>query len=371
MWAAATSFNPHAFYSSSRRVTLEKNYSIIYKYLAHYIRIQGLQRTPTRSQPERNALRHRFAEDQAHFQALHPNSIPLGLSLLTLLHANLLLSKETESYLSSRYQSIVARTGQALAGDEKLFEFRGKSGWQRMKHDKLGLWSYQCCGMLSTGLPYLVHVRSHSVDSGLGETVPTVEVMQAWGEVIKQLQGRCNTLLVADSYYLDQTSFMLLRNLEVPYICAVQACRFQYLADEVRKHAKKPGKTALLYNADEHETFCHHWYADSRIGKKYVMANCLVPQMGVTPKKWVPGCDDFTEFFNYCDHFNNGLVDKLFPHRSSSDSLALHDFHFSSLLLQTYYTYLTLNHLSQETVSYQNAMVNLADQLYEYGLVMY
>jgi hypothetical protein len=175
---------------------------------------------------------------------------------------------------------------------------------------------------------------------------------------------------VADSYYLDQVSFMLLQNLKVDYICAVQACRFENLAKKAREHAKKPGKTALLYNADEHETFCHHWYADSRIGKKYVMSNCLIPQIGSTPKKWIPGCDDFTTFFNYCDHFNNGLVDKLFPHRSSSDAHALHDFHFSSLLLQVYYVHLTLNHLEKETVSYYDTMVSLADQLYEYTLLI-
>jgi hypothetical protein len=286
-----------------------------------------------------------------------------------LLNSKLLLCKETEPYLSSQYQSVVDHLGQAIAGDEKLFDFLG-DGWQRIKHEKIGIWSYEACGQMGSGLPYLVDVYSHTVDAGLGESVPTVQVMKRWGEMIKRLKRRDNTILVADSYYLDQVSFMAMRDMQVDYICALQVCRFQYLAAKARQHAKKPGKTALLYNADNTETFCHHWYADSRIGKKYVMSNCLIPQFGTTSRKWIPGCDDFTIFFNYCDHFNNGLVERVSPHRSSSCAHALRDFHFSCLLLQVYYVYLTLNKLEKANVSYTCVMLKLADKLYAASLLM-
>jgi hypothetical protein len=369
MWDSATAIDPQAFFSKSLRYILPREFSSVYQYFAHYVRLQALQQQPSRAHPEKNFLRNQFQRNQAHFKELYPDSSPTGLSALMLLHSKLLLCKETETYLSARFQSAVAHLGQALAGDEKLFDFSG-DGWQRIKHDKIGIWSYEACGQMNTGLPYLVDVYSHTVDSGLGESVPTVSVLKRWGEVIQRLSNRSNTILVADSYYLDQVSFMALRDMEVDYICALQACRFDFLAKKARENAKKPGKTALLYNADHTETFCHHWYADSRLGRKYVMSNCLVPQFGSTSRKWIPGCDDFAIFFNYCDHFNNGLVEKTFPHRSASCAHALRDFLFSCVLLQVYYVYLTLNKLNREEVPYTDVMLTLADQLYEYSFIM-
>ena len=84
-----------------------------------------------------------------------------------------------------------------------------------------------------------------------------------------------NPILVADSYYLDQASLISLWESEITYLCGVQECWFADLTKKAAELCKKPGKTAILCNDTTGETLCHHWYQDKRIGRKFVLANCL------------------------------------------------------------------------------------------------
>jgi hypothetical protein len=132
-------------------------------------------------------------------------------------------------------------------------------------------------------------------------------------------------MLVADSYYLDETSCYHLLELDIGFICAVQACYFEELVKLVAPIVKKLDKSTILMNEESGETFVHHWYKESKLGKKYVLTNILQRTAGNTPKAIVPGCDDYSLAFPTCDHYNRMLCDRTFSHCPSSDSLTLYD----------------------------------------------
>jgi hypothetical protein len=368
MYNAAINMDPNAFYSSSRKTETQMTLPRVYRFLAHIIRIQALQEAPTPTNRKWNALRDRFAEDQKHFKLLCPDVPPMGLTLLMQLHKKLIMCKETEAELSNNFQSVVKSLGQWVAGDEKLFKFLGKSGWIRIKQDNVGIWNYELCGRLPNDLSYLIDVKSHTVSKALNESIPTASVMTRWGTIIKRLaKVTCRTVLVADSYYLDEVGRYSLLDLGLPFLCGIQACRFGDLVEKAADSVKKPGKTAILYNKKSEETFCHSWYADSRLGKKYVLTNALKHSTGSTPKAWIPGCDDFALMFSTCDHYNRELYGKTFPHRASSDCLALNDFLFSCVLLNTFHVYVYSHGIDPTTASYRDVMLSLSVKLYKHG----
>src|SRR5271163_4567269 len=110
----------------------------------------------------------------------------------------------------------------------------------------------------------------------MGSSIPTAEVMKKWATVVFDLKAIAhNTLLVSDSYYLDQTGRYWLDELEVFYLCAVQDFCFSGLAEMTKQHCKKPGKTAILHNEPSKESFILHWYSDGCLEKKCVFTNYL------------------------------------------------------------------------------------------------
>src|SRR5271163_897529 len=123
------------------------------------------------------------------------------------------------------------------------------------------------------------------MSAAMGGSIPTAEVMKKWAAVVSDLKAIAhNTLLVSDSYYLDQIGRYWLDELEVFYLCAVQDCHFSGLAEMAKQHCKKPDKTAILHNEPSKESFILHSYSDGHLGKKYVFTNCLTRENGNTQK---------------------------------------------------------------------------------------
>lgn len=150
-------------------------------------------------------MRTNFTEAQEYFNGLHPTVQPIGVGLCELLHANFYLCKEDEGYLSSKFQSIVAHLGHWVAGDEKLFKFTGH-GWLRYCPNKpfpWGIWVYMLCARMSNGLSYLLFFFSHTVESDVGERITCASIVDKWGNIVTEISGAGSTILVADSYYLD------------------------------------------------------------------------------------------------------------------------------------------------------------------------
>lgn len=368
--------DPGAFATKQRKGTLKLSLGLIYKALASFIRIQGLQHKPKESEKKRDKLRGEYKLVGEYFKEVFPEEAVLGVHTLELLYKRLALSKEDEKYLSKQYLLIVSKLGQWVAGDEKLFRWSGESGYVRFcpnKPDALGIWNYELCGMLDNGEPFLLYTRSHTCDTQLGESIPCAEVMQQWGEIVKtkghmELEGR--TILVADAYYLDNVGREILLGQGVSFLCGVQACRFDAFVEQSKKEVRHTGDIALLYKSETKEMFVHRWYADKRIGQKFVFTNAYTKQRGNTVRSYVPGCDDFSLMFNVCDHFNRDLHDKTWPFRCPSDLIQLHNFLFSCLLLNVLNVYTSCEEIDPSTVSYQDQMLELADELYTYACTL-
>jgi hypothetical protein len=292
-----------------------------------------------------------------------------GISLIELLWNKFTLGPEEEKFLTERFLAAVSILGQWVAGDEKLFKWTGESQWVRMcpqKEDELGLWNYELCARLSNGLSYLLYVRSHLCETSLGGGVQCASVVQDWGKIVKEHSTDDATILVADSYYLDRAGRQILHGIEVPFICAVQACRFNTLAKRARKIAHHAGKTALLYCWELHEMFVTHWYPEP-LGQKFVLSNAFTASEGNTRKGWVPGCDDFSIMFNVCDQYNRSLHEKSWPHRCQTAPQQQHNFLFTCILMNTYHAYLDAQHLRPENLDYKSFGEQLADELYTFA----
>eukprot|EP00981_Chlorochromonas_danica_P008629 scaffold2247_cov346-Ochromonas_danica.AAC.2 len=61
------------------------------------------------------------------------------------------LGSDLMSHLATSKRSIVRQVGEFVAGDEKLFEYKGESGDVRKvpnKPARIGLWFYELTGLL-------------------------------------------------------------------------------------------------------------------------------------------------------------------------------------------------------------------------------
>lgn len=367
--------NPDAFTTPQRKGTLKLSESLIYKYLAICIRIQGLQHCPSESEKKRDKLREEYQKATKHFLQTYPGHFVPGVHTMELLFKKLALGKSDEEYLTGQYLLLVNHLGQWVVGDEKLFRFLGKSGYVRYcpnKPDELGIWSYELCGMLENGTPYLLYTRSHTCDTKLGESITCAEVMQQWGQIVmdKGVSVDGKTLLVADSYYLDASGREIMQNQGVAYLCGIQACRFPQFVKVTKEEVTDPGDMALLYNDESQEMFVHRWYPDKKIGQKYILSNAYSKHQGNTEKAYVPGCDDFSLMFSVCDHFNRELHDRTWPFRLPSDLLQLHNFHFSCLLLNVLHIYSVVAKLAPEKICFKDQMLELGDELYSYACTL-
>ena len=133
--------------------------------------------------------------------------------------------------LSKAFQSIFAKLGRYIAGDEKLWHFTGASSCVRLvpsKPGKLGLWMYELCCTLPDGSAYLLYFRMH--DNRQGAPVPVADVVKEWANVILTVgkTGEANpnpyTMLVFDSYYTSKDG----QNIYHVYCCVHQKTHQAY-----------------------------------------------------------------------------------------------------------------------------------------------
>jgi hypothetical protein len=226
------------------------------------------------------------------------------------------------------------------------------------------------CARLANGKSLLIYTKSHTCETVLGGTIHCATVVSDWANVVNAHTSDGKTILVADSYYLDHTGYEFLTEKAVPFICAVQECRFNELATKAKEKSKHEGDTALLYNEQTKDMFVTHWYADAKIGRKFVMSNAYVRKTGNTRKGYVPGCDDFSLMFNTCDHFNRDMHDKTWPHKCSTANHQLHNYHFTCMLLNTRNVYMSLKEIDDSDLSFKEFGVKLADKLYKYACTL-
>lgn len=267
--------------------------------------------------------------------------------------------------------------GQFVSGDEKLFRWTGESEWVRYcpgKDDETGIWNYELCGRLPNKKSYLLYVRSHSAETSTGGGVQCASVMRDWTEIVREKSSQESTILTADSYYLDATSRNYMLDLaeehggSIPYLCAVQPCRFPIPATRANNMAHHAGSTAILYCEGLHEMFVTHWYPPP-LSRKYVLTNAFTAEDSYprTPTIFIPGTDHFSLMFNLCDKFNRSIHGKTWPYRCLTAAQQQYNFLLSCVLLNCYHVYLYQHNLTYATLSYKDFAISLADELFFYA----
>ncbi len=114
--------------------------------------------------------------------------------------------------------------------------------------------------------------------------------------------------------------------------------------------------------------FSHMWYSDEKLSKKYVYSNCYRKLASKTKKTFLLRCDNFTSAFSVCDHFNRSLHDKSWPYRFSSVDQSIHNFHFTSLLINVLNIHTSFHDLLES--SFQDFALNLANSFFRYACTL-
>ena len=96
---------------------------MLYKYLAIYIRIQGLCNVPVECRRSQRPLRTSIDEARKHFQLMHPDDSPPNNKVLEKLFTHFLISHEFFGRMSTLFQGLLLNLGSSVSGDEKLFHF--------------------------------------------------------------------------------------------------------------------------------------------------------------------------------------------------------------------------------------------------------
>jgi len=195
--------------------------------------------------------------------------------------------------------------------------------------------------------------------------------LKEWQEIFKD-KGDPNTILVADSYYLDSIGRKILQDMGIKYICAVQASRFRKICDLLIPLVSRPGQWHGAWNETTKELFVYHWSPDTKVGKKFVITNA-VQHLRKRPSKYmIPAYDVYKILFSLRDKFNRRLHDHCWPHKhgkgtTTGDKLSINDFYFSCILQNVNNAFVDLQGDGVEEDTFEQFCIGLADELYEYA----
>ena len=116
-----------------------------------------------------------------------------------------------------------------------------------------------------------------------------------------------------------------------------------------------------------------------RLRQKYNLTYGLVPSTIKRDiekyKNIIPGYGWYQQFFEACDDFNAGLHDRTWPHkrggRGVPGDIGRHnDFIDAAMLQNTYNAYLVINDILPSKLSFYDAMIELASDLYRESITL-
>jgi hypothetical protein len=302
------------------------------------------------------------------------------------------------STISDNFQGALQHLGRYIAGDEKLFKFKGYSGFVRMcpnKPDKVGIWWYQLCARLPNGQPVLIYYRLHDsntvvdqedtdefgIDLGPGlksghsdQCITTASIVKDWGNIIIDF-GDLNVMLAFDSYYLSAQGRAWLQKKEVKYIASVEPSRFKKLHNLVKGNITQSGDWAAVYRPATKELFTYVWDMRKEIGKKCNLSNCFDLTVRASnhgrdlssSTLIIPGYDAYDLMFFLCDVFNRNLHDRKFPHKPGSDYASMHDFTMSVTLQNVLNIFCYLHPEIPSTETFETHCYTLATELFKFA----
>lgn len=179
-----------------------------------------------------------------------------------------------------------------------------------------------------------------------------------------------DTVLVFDSYYLDEAARAGLKAKNVKFIGAVNPSRFPLLSNLVERGVDMRGKWRGLWNRQRKEIIVHVFTKD---GKKYTaLSNAYKRLATKASTKAVPVSSDYAKMFDSCDKFNKQIKNRIWPHQHGGKGRLgergkFSSFAFGVVLQNTFNAYRDINSIGSAEYEYYGLCKTLASQLYEYA----
>jgi hypothetical protein len=242
------------------------------------------------------------------------------------------LCPEAVKVLNEASQTLVLAT-EVITIDEKLKPYSGESPYKRYVPNKdppSGHWITETTVKgATTGLPFLVNC--YPVQQPEGPTC--LELYKACLDWIP-LEKRKDIVVVTDAYYMDNASRLWLRSSGFMYLASINPTRFKEVWEPLKMKVKKQGKVAVAWNKDTGEAAVHCWTFEKR--KTFLLTNAF---------KWEKSNDNITSdvfdvaykhTFNTVDRLNHIIWKKGYPFRREGWNYSFDDFHYTTLLWNTY-----------------------------------
>jgi len=279
------------------------------------------------------------------------------------------IGSEDEQILSLSFQDILTVLGEAMACDEKLFHFTGKSGIVSKvpnKPARIGIWHYQMVVYLDCGLTYIVYSKAHVTTALMGMKTQTCEIVKQWSDIVIS-RHECTTLIM-DSYYLSAAGRQYMNEHGVKYVAALKSDRFKKVCQRLLTEVTQSGQTAIAYNNVSGEAAVLHWSLDANIGKKYVMSNAFRKFTGRTRKGSIPVYDYYNAGFSGCDQFNRAMHKRTWPFLTrkcvmGTDKSNGWNYLFTVVILNVWHLWINADPENRKPVSYNNFCQALASSL--------
>lgn len=355
-----------------------------WKSMALQIRIIGRHIVPqentTGGAKRRRPARVAIEEGIAHFRALPNAGKVFGVDIFERLIAVTLLN-EHEELISNNFRSVMATLGEAVAGDEKLYFFTGKSGDVRLvvsKPDKIGLWFYELCVKLKNDKSFMLWFQLQTNKDN--EPITVNSIVTKWRNILKSFPNWQNTMLVFDNYYLGAESRADNLAEGIMFSASMNPQRFgpevKMIHDDGGVLGDKEGEHKTMWNEVTKELLTYHFDRQKGVGKKYNLSRGFSRSTDkykiAEHKDDIPGYDYYKHSFEPCDNFNRGLHDKTWPHKRGGngydgDSGCAHDFIMACILQNTFNATSDINKTDGDSVSFEDKCAQLSDELFIYA----
>jgi len=244
--------------------------------------------------------------------------------------------------------------------DEKLLPFTGETPYLRYvpnKDPNTGHWITETVikGKY-TGLPYLLN--AYPVQQNEGPTM-----LEFYQHALKDVpaRNRRSIVVVSDAYYLDDRSRTCLREQGFMYLMAVNPTRFKEVWEPLLLNVKHIQEWSIAWNAATHEIVACYWTPD--LGKIYLLTNAFNYRPTNAPLTITPLWDSYAHSSNSADRLNHFFASKYCPYRRTGWKYSFDDFHFTSLLWNTYVMYHEYYYIPSN-LPWKEFVTDLAKELY-------
>ena len=357
--------------------------------LALIIRITGKQWGPKENKINVNPRREVIQKVAEEFTQEGINQMP-GIDIMERLVTYFLINQEVMNRIMENLHNFIFALGECVAGDEKLFHYTADDHLVRAvqsKPDKVGIWFYELCALLTNGTSILICSSYHNNHNG---EMKVFDIVRQWINTIMScgknrvengLNPNPNTMLVFDSYYTTRKSVELCEQFNVIYSASLT---FDRMKDEIKflkgkNHVdNEKGEWVGMQNIETNRVIVYCY--DTGLKKaRYNVSNGFIRNGSDAEIKKrlneVPVYDYYKVSFKYCDLFNRSLHHKKWPFRRGGKNVRgaegkIHDFFFASVLQNTFNIYRDILKIN-EPLDFLLLCDELSLQVYNYALTLF